>query len=148
MDAVTTVWRFPTATGARDAVDLLADGRCPVLDAVVLTWRRDRRGPVVRRPGRIVGDAVLAGAFWGLVVGLPLLAPITGAAVGAAIGLLVVGFTRPAVDNRVVRAHRHEVTPGTSVLLLLSDPLDGHPVTLLWTAGGALVGAPVGRVHR
>ncbi|MBB5958506.1 putative membrane protein [Saccharothrix tamanrassetensis] len=122
--AVVTVWWFASPDGAEDALHLLHDRQVPMWDAAVVSWPEDRALPEVRRPGRVVGDAVLGGAFWGLVSGLPLSSPVLGAAVGAGVGLLVACLTRPGLaDDTVVGCRRH-VTRGSSVLALLSDGAD------------------------
>ncbi|NUT95781.1 MAG: DUF1269 domain-containing protein [Saccharothrix sp.] len=126
--AVVTTWWFPAPDGAEDALERLHDHHSALLDAAVVAWFADEALPEVRRPGRVVGDAVLAGAFWGLVTGLPLLAPVLGSVVGAAVGLLVACLTRPGLADDVVRECRRHVTRGSSVLVLLTADEVGEPV--------------------
>ncbi|WP_433271095.1 DUF1269 domain-containing protein [Actinosynnema sp. CS-041913] len=132
--AVVTVWWFASPDGAEDALHLLHDRQAELWDAAVVSWPPDYALPEVRRPGRIVGDAVLGGAFWGLITGLPLLAPVLGAVVGAGVGLLVACLTRPGLADGTVLECRRRVTRGSSVLALLTD---GEDVLDTLAAAGA-----------
>ncbi|MGM1061415.1 DUF1269 domain-containing protein [Saccharothrix sp. Mg75] len=132
-----TLWWFASPDGAEDALHLLHDRRVPLWDAAVVSWPEDLARPEVRRPGRVVGDAVLGGAFWGLVVGLPLSAPVLGAVVGAAVGLLVACLTRPGLDDDTVLGCRRHVTRGCSVLAVLSDGEDAPAAPAAPAGAGA-----------
>ncbi|MEU7530571.1 DUF1269 domain-containing protein [Saccharothrix sp. NPDC042600] len=134
--AVVTTWWFPAPDGAENALELLHDRHHALQDAAVVSWLPDQALPEVRRPGRVVGDAVLAGAFWGLVAGLPLLAPVLGAVVGSVVGLLAACLTRAGLSDDAVRAGRRHVTRGSSVLVLLTrDALDEPALDRLTAAG-------------
>jgi uncharacterized membrane protein len=122
---VVTLWWFSSPVGAGAALELLLGGPVALHDAAVVSWPPDRSRPDVQRPGRIVGDLVLGGAFCGLVTGLPIMSPLVASAVGAGVGLLMAGTTRPWLPRDAVRDARRRVTAGTSVLVLLSD---GVPV--------------------
>ncbi|MEU5692400.1 DUF1269 domain-containing protein [Actinosynnema sp. NPDC020468] len=118
--AVVTVWWFGSSCGAQDALERLHGGDTALWDGAVVSWPVDRALPEVSRPGRVVGDAALAGALVGVLVGLPLLAPLVGVLVGAFVGLLAAVLTRPALPADVLLACRGRVRPGSSALVLLS----------------------------
>lgn len=134
---VVTLWWFSSPSGAGNALDLLDGSPVPLHDAAVVSWSPDRPRPDVRRPGRVLSDVVLAGAFWGLVIGLPVLPPLVASAVGGGVGLVLACSTRPGLPRDAVRDARRRVKEGTSVLVLLSDGVPvGHLLDRLAAAAG------------
>lgn len=98
---------------------------------MIRTWTQYRRRndgephrleiPTTRRLNDLTGPGALNGAFWGMLFGLLFFVPLLGAAVGAATGALIGHFTDIGIDNDFVDRVRHQVTPGTSALFLLSS---------------------------
>ncbi|MBB4966509.1 DUF1269 domain-containing protein [Saccharothrix violaceirubra] len=130
-----TVWLFRNALGAADALDPLP-GSWGVRDAAVVSWPLGAPSPLVERPGRIVGDTALGGAFWGLLCGLPLAAPMLCAGVGAGVGALVAWTTRPRLPRAIVDTVRGHVGPGRSALVLSTRGLSDDLLSRLRSSGG------------
>ncbi|MEO6090274.1 MAG: DUF1269 domain-containing protein [Umezawaea sp.] len=119
--AVVTAWCFATHDGADGALDAVLDSQVGLYDAAVLSWPPGLDSTSARLPGRGAGGTVLGGAFWGLVIGLPLPSVVACSVAGAVVGLLLGRLTRPVLSDDVVRDARRRIRPGTSLLLLLSD---------------------------
>jgi len=119
-----TVWTFPTAEGADEAVDrlraLAGEGRIGVDDAAVVSWPESRRKPKVRELGSLTGPGALWGGFWGLLLGLIFLVPLAGLAFGAGAGAVAGGLIDVGIDDSFIKRVRAEVTPGTSAAFVLS----------------------------
>ena len=119
-----TVWTFPTAEGADEAVDrlraLAGVGRISVDDAAVVSWPESRRKPKVRELGSLTGPGALWGGFWGLLLGLIFLVPLAGLAFGAGAGAVAGGLIDVGIDDAFIKRVRAEVTPGTSAAFVLS----------------------------
>ena len=119
-----TVWTFPTAEGADQAVDrlraLAGEGRISVDDAAVVSWPESRRKPKVRELGSLTGPGALWGGFWGLLLGLIFLVPLAGLAFGAGAGAVAGGLIDVGIDDGFIKRVRAEVTPGTSAAFVLS----------------------------
>lgn len=119
-----TVWTFPTAEGADQAVDrlraLAGEGRIAVDDAAVVSWPESRRKPKVRELGSLTGPGALWGGFWGLLLGLIFLVPLAGLAFGAGAGAVAGGLIDVGIDDGFIKRIRAEVTPGTSAAFVLS----------------------------
>ena len=120
-----TVWRFPTAEGAENALDLLRQLQkqqlMSIADAAYVTWPEGRKKPKTKDLGSLTGAGALGGGFWGLLFGLIFLVPLLGMAVGAAIGALTGSLSHVGIDEEFIDAVRAQVTPGTSALFVLSQ---------------------------
>ncbi|MFB8238123.1 DUF1269 domain-containing protein [Kitasatospora purpeofusca] len=125
MMATLTVWRFPTATGADEALDTLQKLQrqelIKVEDGAVVSWPDGARKPRTRHLGDLVGMGAVGGAFWGFILGLIFFVPLLGAALGAAGGALGGHLAHVGIDDDFVRQVREKVTPGTSALFVLSS---------------------------
>ncbi|MFD4910269.1 DUF1269 domain-containing protein [Kitasatospora purpeofusca] len=123
--ATLTVWRFPTATGADEALDTLQKLQrqelIKVQDGAVVSWPDGARKPRTRHLGDLVGMGAVGGAFWGFILGLIFFVPLLGAALGAAGGALGGHLAHVGIDDDFVRQVREKVTPGTSALFVLSS---------------------------
>ena len=119
-----TVWTFPTAEGADEAVDrlrsLAEQGRITVDDAAVVSWPASRRKPKVRELGSLTGPGALWGGFWGLLLGLIFLVPLAGLAFGAGAGAVAGGLVDVGIDDAFIKRIRAEVEPGTSAAFVVS----------------------------
>ncbi|MER7769245.1 DUF1269 domain-containing protein [Kitasatospora sp. NPDC096140] len=122
--ATLTVWRFPTATGADEALETLKKLQrqelIKVQDGAVVSWPGDARKPKTRHLSDMTGMGALGGAFWGFLLGLIFFVPILGAAVGAAGGALGGHLAHLGIDEDFIKRLRDKVTPGTSALFVLS----------------------------
>ncbi|GAB3738478.1 DUF1269 domain-containing protein [Amycolatopsis oliviviridis] len=120
-----TVWAFPTADGAENALGLLErlqkQQLISIADAAYVTWPEDRKKPKTKDLGSMTGAGALGGGFWGLLFGLIFLVPLLGMAVGAAIGALTGSLTHVGIDEDFIATVRTHVTPGTSALFVMAD---------------------------
>jgi uncharacterized membrane protein len=123
-------WRFTTPEGAETALRTLERlqhrRRVVVEDAAVVVWPTGARRPRSYQVGTAAGTAALAGAFWGLLVGVVFLLPLAADATGATDP--AAGLSRVGLPDEFLRQLRDRITPGTSALFLLSrrgelDPL-------------------------
>ncbi|MFH8384139.1 DUF1269 domain-containing protein [Kitasatospora sp. NPDC018058] len=125
MMATLTVWRFPTASGADEALDTLKKLQrqelIKVQDGAVITWPGSARKPRTRHLSDLTGMGALGGAFWGFLLGMIFFVPLLGAAVGAAGGALGGHLAHLGIDEDFIRQVREKVTPGTSALFVLSS---------------------------
>ncbi|MEU8517859.1 DUF1269 domain-containing protein [Kitasatospora sp. NPDC048722] len=123
--ATLTVWRFPTPTGADDALDTLMKLQrqelIKVQDGAVISWPEGARKPRTRHLGDMTGMGALGGAFWGFLLGMIFFVPLLGAAVGAAGGALGGHLAHLGIDDDFIKGVRKKVTPGTSALFVLSS---------------------------
>jgi uncharacterized membrane protein len=123
-----SVWTFPTAPGAEDALRTLerlqTRRRIAVEDAAVVVWPDDRRRPQTYQAGAADGGAALTGAFWGLVFGVLFLLPLVGVPDDA---VPTAGLARVGLPDGFLGRVRDRIAPGTSALFLLTDvaALDG-----------------------
>ncbi|WP_370963378.1 DUF1269 domain-containing protein [Amycolatopsis sp. cg9] len=120
-----TVWTFPTADGAGDALGLLKQLQrqqlISISDAACVSWPEGRKKPKTDDLGSLTGAGALGGGFWGLLFGLVFLVPLLGMAVGAAIGALTGSLAHVGIDERFIDSVRTRVTPGTSALFVLAE---------------------------
>jgi uncharacterized membrane protein len=118
--ATLTVWKFPTATGANEAVHtiktLQEQGLIQLLDAAIVTWPANKSKPKTQQLSGFTGAGALTGSFWGLLFGLIFFVPILGMAIGAGLGALAASMTDVGISDEFIRRVRSEVTPGTSAL--------------------------------
>ncbi len=120
-----TVWKFKSADGATEALDVLADLQrqhlIQVLDAAVVSWEVGKSKPKTREIRDARRSGALGGGFWGLLFGLIFFIPILGLAIGAATGALIGSMADVGISDSFIREVRQKVTPGTSALFLLSS---------------------------
>jgi uncharacterized membrane protein len=144
--ATLTVWKFPTAAGADEAVKTLerlqSEELIQVHDAAMVSWPTDKKKPRTRQLHNLAGAGALGGAFWGLLFGVIFFVPLFGLAIGAAAGALGGAMTDVGIDDDFVKRVREQVTPGTSALFALTsgavmdkvrDAFAGHSAELLET---------------
>ena len=120
-----TVWKFPTTTGADDALATLEklEGQAliQVHDAAVVSWEPGEKKPKTRELHSRTKIGALGGGFWGLLFGLIFFIPILGLAIGAATGALFGSMADAGISESFIKSVREKVTPGTSALFLLSS---------------------------
>jgi len=144
--ATLTVWKFPSAEGADEAIRTLerlqSEELIKVLDGAVVSWPADKKKPRTRQLHNMAGAGALGGAFWGLLFGLIFFVPLFGLAIGAAAGALGGSLTDMGIDDDFIERVRGQVTPGSSALFALTSDavLDrvrtafaGHQAELLET---------------
>jgi uncharacterized membrane protein len=123
--ATLTVWKFPSADGADDAISKLeqlqSEELIKVQDAAVVSWPQGKKKPRTRQLHNLAGAGALGGAFWGMLFGLLFFVPFFGMAVGAAAGALGGAFTDVGIDDNFIERVRSEVTPGSSALFALTS---------------------------
>ena len=115
-----TVWEFPTATGAAEAVKtvktLQQEGLINLLDAAIVSWPDNKTKPKTQQLSGFADVGALSGSFWGLLFGLIFFVPILGMAIGAGLGALTASMSDVGISDDFIRRVRSEVTPGTSAL--------------------------------
>jgi len=120
-----TVWRFSTWNGANQAIgtleSLAKQELIKVHDAAAVSWQPEARRPKTRQLRNLTGTGALGGMFWGMLFGMIFLMPIAGAAIGAASGAIAGSLTDIGIDDKLIKAMRTQITPGTSALFLLSS---------------------------
>jgi uncharacterized membrane protein len=144
--ATLTVWKFPNADGAEDAVrtleQLQSQELIKVHDAAIVSWPADKKKPRTRQLNNLAGAGALGGAFWGLLFGLIFFVPFLGLAIGAAAGALGGSMADVGIDDDFIKRVREQVTPGTSALFALTsdavldkvrEAFSGHEPELLET---------------
>jgi uncharacterized membrane protein len=144
--ATLTVWKFPSADGADQAVrtleQLQSQELIKVHDAAMVSWPTDKKKPRTRQLHNLAGAGALGGAFWGLLFGLIFFVPLFGLAIGAAAGALGGSLTDVGIDDDFIKRIRQQVTPGTSALFALTseavidrvrEAFSGHQAELLET---------------
>jgi uncharacterized membrane protein len=123
--ATLTVWKFPTASGADEAVrtleQLQAQELIKVHDAASVSWPPDKKKPRTKQLNNLAGAGALGGAFWGLLFGLIFFVPLFGMAIGAAAGAIGGSFADVGIDDDFIKRVRQQVTPGTSALFALTS---------------------------
>ena len=123
--ATLSVWKFPTADGAQQALTKLEGLQkqqlIQVQDAAIVTWPEGKDKPKTKQAVSLAGVGALQGAFWGMLFGLIFFIPFFGLAVGAAMGALAGHFSDYGIDDNFIKEVRGKVTPGTSALFVLSS---------------------------
>lgn len=113
-----SIWRFDTPNGADAALrtlERLQTQRVVAIDdAAVVVWPPGTRRPHGYQVGTVAGTVALSGAFWGLLIGLLWLLPLTGPVAGAAT------LDRVGLPDEFLTRVRDRIVPGTSGLFLLS----------------------------
>ena len=144
--ATLTVWKFPNASGADEAIRTLerlqGEELIKVHDGAVVNWPADKKKPRTRQLHNMAGAGALGGAFWGLLFGLIFFVPLFGLAIGAAAGAFGGSLADVGIDDNFIKRVREQVTPGTSALFALTsdavldrvrDAFAGHQAELLET---------------
>jgi uncharacterized membrane protein len=139
--ATLTVWKFDSADGAENALELLQRMQKQELitinDAASVYWPEGRKKPKTRQLHNLAGAGALGGGFWGLLFGLIFFVPLLGMAVGAAMGALMASMADVGIDEGFIRQVRQQVTPGTSALFVLSSQVVVDKVLDEFTQTGA-----------
>lgn len=125
MAGTLTVWKFPTDTGADNAIRILEElqGERLIIvhDAAIVSWAEGAKKPKTRQLNSLAGPGALGGAFWGLLFGLLFFIPLLGAAIGASIGGLTGAFAHLGIDDHFIGRLKDQITPGTSALFVLTS---------------------------
>jgi uncharacterized membrane protein len=123
--ATLTVWKFPKAEGAEEAVQTLerlqGEGLIKVHDGAIVSWPADKKKPRTHQLSSLTGAGALGGAFWGLLFGLIFFVPLFGLAIGAAAGAFAGSLTDVGIDDQFIKRVQAQVTPGTSALFALTS---------------------------
>jgi uncharacterized membrane protein len=118
--ATLTVWKFPTSSGAEQAVETLErlqqEGLVNLVDGAIVSWPTDKKKPKTEQLKSLTGAGALSGSFWGLLFGLIFFVPILGLAVGAAMGAMAGSLANVGISDDFIKRVRSEVMPGTSAL--------------------------------
>jgi uncharacterized membrane protein len=144
--ATLTVWKFPTADGAEQAVQTLerlqSEELIKVHDGATVSWPADKKKPRTNQLHNLTGAGALGGAFWGLLFGLIFFIPLFGLAIGAAAGAFAGSLTDVGIDDQFIKRVQAQITPGTSALFALTsdavmdkvrEAFTGHEPELLET---------------
>jgi uncharacterized membrane protein len=117
-----SVWAFADVDGAARGLRVLerlqTRGRLVISDSAVAERSETALRPVTYQTGVVDGDALLSGAFWGLLFSLLYLAPIAGLTGPA---WPPDGLARIGLPEEMLSRIREQTTPGTSLLFLLSS---------------------------
>jgi len=120
-----TVWKFPTANGAEDAVlklrELQGQRLVQVHDGAIVSWQEGKKKPHTHQLTDMAGRGALGGAFWGFLFGLLFFIPLVGLAIGAASGAIAGSLSGAGIDEGFVNSVRERITPGTSALFVLTS---------------------------
>jgi uncharacterized membrane protein len=123
--ATLTAWKFPSPTGAEDALATLErlqkEELIVLQDAAVVTWPADRKRPKTRQLHNLVGGGALGGSFWGMLFGLIFFVPLLGLVIGAAAGAAGASMRDVGIDDDFINDVREKVTPGSSALFALTS---------------------------
>lgn len=123
--ATLTVLKFPSATGAEQALDKLKSLQkaqlITIQDAAIVTWPEGKSKPKTKQLVSLAGLGALDGAFWGMLFGLIFFVPFFGMAIGAAMGALSGKFSDYGIDDEFIKKTRDQVTEGTSALFLMTS---------------------------
>jgi len=123
--ATITAFKFDTADGAQQMLDLvqdLAKGQLITLqDAAIVTWPQGNKKPKTKQLESLTAAGALSGAFWGMLFGLIFFIPFFGMAIGAAMGALAGKFSDYGIDDSFIKSVGAKVTEGTSALFLMTS---------------------------
>jgi uncharacterized membrane protein len=119
-----SVLEFNSPDGADQALRILQrlqqQQLIKLVDAAVVTWPQDSKGPKTRQMVSTVRAGALGGAFWGFLIGLIFFVPLLGLAVGAASGAVGGALQDFGIDDNFIKQIRDKVKPGTSALFLMT----------------------------
>ena len=123
--ATLTVWKFPTATGADEALYKLEDLQkaelITVHDGATVVWPEGAKKPKTKQLHSLAGLGALDGAFWGMLFGLLFFVPFLGMALGAGMGALAGSMADVGINDDFIKRVRESVTPGTSALFIMTS---------------------------
>ena len=123
--ATLTVWKFPTALGAEQAVHTLEQLQkqelIKVHDAALVSFPEGAKKPKTKQLNNLAGAGALGGAFWGLLFGLIFFVPLLGMAIGAGMGALAGSMSDVGISDDFVKSVRDRITPGTSALFVMTS---------------------------
>jgi uncharacterized membrane protein len=123
--ATLTVWKFDSPGGAENALGQLErmqkEELLQINDAAYVYWPDGRKKPKTEQLHKLTGAGALGGSFWGFLFGLIFFVPLLGMAVGAAMGAMAGAMTDVGIDDRFINEVRHQVTPGTSALFVMTS---------------------------
>jgi uncharacterized membrane protein len=74
------------------------------------------------------GAGAVSGTFWGSLIGLIFLMPLTGAAIGAATGAIGGALSDVGINDRWMKEVAAAIQPGTAALFLLIRKITGDKV--------------------
>lgn len=139
--ATLTVWKFGSADGAENALELLErlqkQELIQINDAAYVFWPEGRKKPKTEQLHSLTGAGALGGSFWGLLFGLIFFVPLLGLAVGAAMGAMSGSLADVGIDDEFIREVRDQVTPGTSALFVMSSNAVADKVLEEFKSSGA-----------
>ncbi|MDX1964421.1 MAG: DUF1269 domain-containing protein [Pirellulales bacterium] len=122
--ATVSVMKFPTATGAQEALakiqDLQSQHLITVQDAAIVAWPAGQKAPSTKQLVNLMAAGAMGGMFWGMLFGLIFMNPLFGLTIGAAMGALGGAFQDYGIDDTFIKKIREQVTEGTSALFLMS----------------------------
>ncbi len=120
-----TAWKFETVDGAKRASDVLqsaaAEHLVKIVDHAVITWEEGASKPDMHHSHDDKWRGTGWGAFWGILFGALFFIPLIGAAVGAAAGGISKAMAAVGLDDKQLAAIRDQVTPGTSMLCVVTE---------------------------
>jgi uncharacterized membrane protein len=123
--ATLTAFKFDTASGAEEMLDVLKEAQKEELvqlqDAAIVTWPVGKNKPKTQQLNSMAGIGALDGAFWGFLFGLIFFVPFFGLAIGAAFGALAGKMSDYGISDDFIKKVREQVTEGTSALFLLTS---------------------------
>lgn len=100
--ATLTAVKFPKATGADEALEILErlqrEGSIAVHDGAIVVHDGAKK-PKTRQLNNLTGSGALGGGFWGLLFGLIFFIPILGLLVGAAMGAAAASMADVGIDD-------------------------------------------------
>jgi uncharacterized membrane protein len=118
------VLEFNSADGADQALRILQrlqqQQLIKLVDAAVVTWPQESKGPKTRQTVSTARAGALGGAFWGFLFGLIFFVPLLGLAIGAATGAISGALKDYGIDDNFIKQIRDKVKPGTSALFLMT----------------------------
>jgi uncharacterized membrane protein len=119
-----SVLEFNSHDGADQALRILQrlqqQQLIKLVDAAVVTWPQNSKGPKTKQMVSTARAGALGGAFWGFLIGLIFLMPLLGLAVGAAAGAAGGALRDYGIDDNFIKEVREKVKPGTSALFLMT----------------------------
>lgn len=123
-----TVWKFEDPDGAGKAESTLksaaSEGLVTIVDHAVMSWPADADKPELHHEHDSSKRGAAWGALWGILGGALFAIPVAGLVLGAGVGALARATAGTGITKDDLARIRTEVTPGTSVLFLVTDDAD------------------------